>query len=192
MLHSARTSHISCRWICLSAGQPDTDSGQINFVKMQRTQPAGRHKVSSERFDLTPHACQRQIPPVPTAIKQPDVLEWLEKVEFGPAGMWKASETMKISSALSSAHKKIGDANLKRADELRSRLHKSQERVDQLKNRLALADKSLTCLTKARFLLFFSRYLRIVNMNTSAFSSGLCPCRTNFRAARRSQRRGHN
>ena len=118
------------------------------MVKVKKMQ-SGRHKGSTEKFDLASHSIHRTLPPMPRNPKQPDVMEWLEKVEFGPVGMWKAEETMKISSALTKAHKKIDEANSNRANELRDRLRKSQERVEHLRNRMALADKSLACLNQA-------------------------------------------
>ena len=109
----------------------------------------GAHKNSSHRFNFYAHNRPSSIPDLPSTAKQPDVLEWLEKIEFARSGIWKGQEALKISSVLSNAHKKIEGANFNRASDLRARLQKSQERVEQLRNRMARAENTLNCLSQA-------------------------------------------
>jgi hypothetical protein len=109
----------------------------------------GRHRSSSERFDFKGYtSCDKQAPP-PASGKQGDVLEWLQKVEFGPSGIWRAQEAIKISTVLSDAHKSIQDYNSNRAGQLQNRLQKTQERVEQLKSRMARAEQALSTLNQA-------------------------------------------
>ena len=109
----------------------------------------GAHKNSSHRFNFSAHNRPSSIPDLPSTAKQPDVLEWLEKIEFARSGIWKGQEALKISSVLSNAHQKIEGTNFNRASDLRARLQKSQERVEQLRNRMSRAENTLNCLSQA-------------------------------------------
>jgi hypothetical protein len=116
---------------------------------MQKPQVEGRHRSSSERFDIKSFVSSDKISVPPSSGKQGEVLEWLQKVEFGPSGIWRAQEAMKISAVLCDAHNSIQEFNSNRAEKLRSRLQKSHERVEQLKSRMVRAERSLRSLSQA-------------------------------------------
>ncbi len=126
-------------------------AGRTEFDHRRRMQKAvmGRHRNSAERLDFKGFTSCDKHPAPPISGNQGDVLEWLQKVEFGPSGMWRAQEAIKISSVLSDAHKSIQDLNSNRILQLRTRLQKSQELVDKLKSRMARAERALNTLNQA-------------------------------------------